>query len=89
MIAKLIQPTSGKIIFNGQDITSFSEKKMKSIRGDIQMIFQDPFSSLNPRQTIGSIISMPLEDMSPLLTIEQLKAEMLVGLDPNSERVRA
>jgi acetolactate synthase-1/2/3 large subunit len=39
-------------------------------------------------QSDGSIISMPLEDMSPLLTIEELKAEMLVGLDPNSEKVR-
>jgi acetolactate synthase-1/2/3 large subunit len=40
-------------------------------------------------QPDGSIISMPLEDMSPLLTLEQLKAEMLVGIDPNSEKVRA
>jgi peptide/nickel transport system ATP-binding protein len=86
MIAKLIQPTSGKIIFNGQDITSFSEKKMKSIRGDIQMIFQDPFSSLNPRQTIGSIISMPFEvnKIEPKQGLKNKVHELLelVGLSP-------
>ena len=86
MIAKLIEPTSGQIIFNGQDITKFSEKAMKPIRGDIQMIFQDPFSSLNPRQTVGSIIGMPFKvnGIEPKQGLKPKVQELLelVGLNP-------
>jgi peptide/nickel transport system ATP-binding protein len=86
MIAKLIDPTSGQIIFNGQDITKFSEKAMKPIRGDIQMIFQDPFSSLNPRQTVGSIIGMPFKvnGIEPKQGLKPKVQELLelVGLNP-------
>lgn len=86
MIAKLIEPTSGQIIFNGQDITKFSEKNMKPIRGDIQMIFQDPFSSLNPRQTVGSIIGMPFKvnGIEPKQGLKPKVQELLelVGLNP-------
>ena len=52
-ILKLYEPTSGQIIFNGQDITGLSEKKMVSLRKSMQMIFQDPYASLNPRMTVG------------------------------------
>ncbi|MEI7562023.1 MAG: oligopeptide/dipeptide ABC transporter ATP-binding protein [Actinomycetes bacterium] len=86
IIAKLIEPTSGQIIFNGQDITKFSEKDMKPIRGDIQMIFQDPFSSLNPRQTVGSIIGMPFKvnSIEPKQGLKPKVQELLemVGLNP-------
>ena len=86
MIAKLIEPTSGQIIFNGQDITKYSEKNMKPIRGDIQMIFQDPFSSLNPRQTVGSIIGMPFKvnGIEPKQGLKPKVQELLelVGLNP-------
>jgi peptide/nickel transport system ATP-binding protein len=86
MIAKLIDQTSGQIIFNGQDITKFSEKAMKPIRGDIQMIFQDPFSSLNPRQTVGSIIGMPFKvnGIEPKQGLKPKVQELLelVGLNP-------
>ena len=86
MVAKLIEPTSGQIIFNGQDITKFSEKDMKPIRGDIQMIFQDPFSSLNPRQTVGSIIGMPFKvnGIEPKQGLKPRVQELLemVGLNP-------
>lgn len=86
MVAKLIEPTSGQIIFNGQDITKFSEKDMKPIRGDIQMIFQDPFSSLNPRQTVGSIIGMPFKvnGIEPKQGLKPKVQELLemVGLNP-------
>ena len=86
MIAKLIEPTSGQIIFNGKDITKFSEKEMKPIRGDIQMIFQDPFSSLNPRQTVGSIIGMPFKvnGIEPKQGLKPKVQELLeqVGLNP-------
>jgi peptide/nickel transport system ATP-binding protein len=86
IIAKLIEPTSGQIIFNGEDITKFSEKDMKPIRGDIQMIFQDPFSSLNPRQTVGSIIGMPFKvnGIEPKQGLKPKVQELLelVGLNP-------
>ena len=48
-ILKLLEPTSGKIIFDGQDITGYSRKQMRSLRREMQMVFQDPFSSLDPR----------------------------------------
>jgi len=60
MIMRLIEPTEGQVFFNGQDITSFSEDKLRKFRKEFQMIFQDPFASLNPRMKIGDIIEEPL-----------------------------
>lgn len=60
-ILKLYEPTSGQIIFNGEDITNFSEKKMVSLRRNMQMIFQDPYASLNPRMTVGDIIGEAID----------------------------
>ncbi len=59
-ILKLINPTSGTIIFNGEDITALSEHHMRKLRKDIQIIFQDPYSSLNPRITVGEAIMEPM-----------------------------
>ena len=56
-ILKLYEPTAGQIIFNGQNITKMSKKEMSKLRTEIQLIFQDPYSSLPPRMTIGNIIS--------------------------------
>lgn len=55
-IIKLYDPTEGRIIFNGRDITNLSEKKFLPFRKKIQMIFQDPYASLNPRMTVGDIV---------------------------------
>jgi oligopeptide/dipeptide ABC transporter ATP-binding protein len=60
-ILKLNEPTSGKLIFEGQDITDFKSNKMRPLRSQMQIIFQDPYTALNPRQTIGKIISAPFE----------------------------
>jgi len=60
-ILKLYEPTSGKIIFNGEDITRYSEKKMVPLRKNMQMIFQDPYASLNPRMTVGDIIGEAID----------------------------
>jgi len=57
LILKLLEPDGGNIIFNGQDITELSNKEMKPLRKEIQIIFQDPYGSLNPRMTIGQSIS--------------------------------
>ena len=60
-ILKLYNPTSGKIIFNGQDITNLSEKQMVPLRRKMQMIFQDPYASLDPRMTVGDIIGEAID----------------------------
>ena len=60
VILKLLAPTSGKIYFDGQDITDLNKHQMGKYRGDMQIIFQDPFSSLNPRMSVHELISEPL-----------------------------
>ena len=59
-ILKLHEPTSGQIIFNGQDITHFKSKQMRDIRKEMQIIFQDPYSSLPPRDTVGGLLTEPV-----------------------------
>ena len=59
-ILKLHEPSGGKIIFNGEDITDYSGKEMRHLRTDMQIIFQDPYSSLPPRSTVGDILSEPV-----------------------------
>lgn len=59
-ILKLIEPDSGEIIYRGQNITSLSPKLMRPFRREMQIVFQDPYSSLNPRMTIGAILTEPL-----------------------------
>ena len=60
-ILKLHEPTGGQIIFNGQDITHLKPGKMRDIRKQMQIIFQDPYSSLPPRDTVGGLLSEPVE----------------------------
>ena len=59
LMARLLEPTSGTISFEGEDITRIGGSRLKQLRRNIQMIFQDPYSSLNPRKTVGSIIAEP------------------------------
>jgi oligopeptide/dipeptide ABC transporter ATP-binding protein len=60
LIARLIEPTSGQIFYDGVDITHRSRRQLRPVRRELQMIFQDPYSSLNPRRPVGAIISEPL-----------------------------
>ena len=60
-ILKLIEPTDGAIRYDGEDITHYKRSQMKRLRREMQIIFQDPFSSLNPRHTVSAIIAAPLE----------------------------
>jgi oligopeptide transport system ATP-binding protein len=59
-IMKLIEPTAGKIVFDGEDITRFKRRQMRPVRRDIQIVFQDPYASLNPRMTVREIVAEPL-----------------------------
>ena len=86
-ILQLERPTSGRVLFEGEDITGMEEKPMRALRRKMQMIFQDPFGSLNPRMTAGEIIGEPL--LIHRLTHskseyeEQVKELMtIVGLSP-------
>ncbi|HEX6248398.1 MAG TPA: dipeptide ABC transporter ATP-binding protein [Nocardioidaceae bacterium] len=60
LVTRLLDPTSGSMRFEGQEISHLDRKQMLPLRRDIQMIFQDPYSSLNPRQTVGTIVGTPL-----------------------------
>lgn len=59
-ILRLLSPTDGSILFNGQDITSLKGKSLREIRKDIQMVFQDPYATLNPMQMVGNVVSEPI-----------------------------
>jgi len=86
VITKLLDPTAGEIYFNGRDIADYSRSQMRGVRKDIQMIFQDPYSSLNPRHTIGTIVGAPFR-IQGAKTEGGIKAEVQdlmarVGLNP-------
>ena len=85
-LLKLTEPTSGKIIFEGRDITDLKPSAMRSLRAQMQIIFQDPYSALNPRQTIGKIISAPFEiqGIEPAEGMKQAVQALMerVGLNP-------
>ncbi|HET6299409.1 MAG TPA: dipeptide ABC transporter ATP-binding protein [Kribbella sp.] len=86
LVTRLDEPTGGTIRFEGSDITHLSRARMRPYRREIQMIFQDPFSSLNPRQTVGTIIGAPFDiqkvktDTSTKKAVQTLMER--VGLNP-------
>ncbi|SEF82112.1 oligopeptide/dipeptide ABC transporter, ATP-binding protein, C-terminal domain-containing protein [Actinacidiphila yanglinensis] len=86
LVTRLLEPTDGKVAYAGQDITHASRRQLAPIRSEIQMIFQDPYASLNPRQTVGNIISAPMEinGINPTGGREKRVRELLetVGLNP-------
>ncbi|MEA2447028.1 MAG: peptide/nickel transport system ATP-binding protein [Actinomycetota bacterium] len=84
LVTKLLESTSGKITFQGQDITKLSRKEMLPLRREMQMIFQDPYSSLNPRQTVGQIIGAPFHIHKTSDDVRKSVQELMerVGLNP-------
>jgi peptide/nickel transport system ATP-binding protein len=85
-VMKLLDPTGGKVEFEGRDITHLSRKEMVPLRREMQMIFQDPYSSLNPRHTVGSIISAPfkVQGVKPARGVQTEVQDLMarVGLNP-------
>jgi oligopeptide transport system ATP-binding protein len=61
LILNLMRPTAGKVFFDGQDLSGLDREEMRRLRGQMQIIFQDPFASLNPRLTVGQLLAEPLE----------------------------
>jgi oligopeptide transport system ATP-binding protein len=70
-ILQLLKPDDGKVLWLGQDLVSMDDKAMRPLRSDMQIIFQDPLASLNPRMTVGEIIAEPLRALRPDLTAAQ------------------
>ncbi|NBY31240.1 MAG: dipeptide ABC transporter ATP-binding protein [Actinobacteria bacterium] len=86
LITKLIPTTSGSIEFEGREISKMKASEFKELRPQIQMIFQDPYASLNPRHTVGTIIATPLKihGVNPGVDVKKQVQELLeiVGLNP-------
>ena len=84
LILRLIDPTSGTIRFEGRDITKLSQRDLRPLRREMQMIFQDPYSSLNPRKTIGQIVGAPFAVHKTKQNAKERVRELLarVGLSP-------
>ncbi|MEU6864331.1 dipeptide ABC transporter ATP-binding protein [Streptomyces sp. NPDC046876] len=86
LITRLLEPTGGRVEFEGRDITHLGVAGMRPLRRDVQMIFQDPYGSLNPRHTVGTIVSAPfkLQGVEPEggLKAEVQRLLSLVGLNP-------
>jgi oligopeptide/dipeptide ABC transporter ATP-binding protein len=87
LIMRLIEPTSGTVTLDGEDITAYKGAALKPVRREMQMIFQDPYSSLNPRKTVGSIIGEPFkihkihkEGSARKTAVQELMEQ--VGLNP-------
>lgn len=86
MVVRLLEPTGGRIVFEGRDITHARRGALRSLRQDLQIIFQDPYASLNPRHTVGEIVAMPLvvNGIRPPGGAKRRVRELLevVGLNP-------
>ncbi|MET8162018.1 dipeptide ABC transporter ATP-binding protein [Sphaerisporangium sp. NPDC005289] len=86
LITRLLEPTGGKIVFEGKDISHMSQGALRPLRRDMQMIFQDPYSSLNPRHTVGAIVGAPFRIQGVKTEHGTRKAVQeileLVGLNP-------
>ncbi len=90
LVARLLEPDAGSIAFDGRDITHASRRTLGAARRDVQMIFQDPYSSLNPRRSIGSIVGEPLvvhglEGSAAGRRRRVAELLGLVGLDPSDQ----
>jgi oligopeptide/dipeptide ABC transporter ATP-binding protein len=90
LVLRLIDPTTGRIRFDGRDVTKLKERQLRPLRRHAQLIFQDPYASLNPRMTVGQILTEPLalhEVVSAPRRAERVNELLrLVGLEPRTTR---
>jgi oligopeptide transport system ATP-binding protein len=88
-VVRLLKPTAGQVVFNGHDITRQGQGSLRTIRREMQMVFQDPAESLNPRHTVGQILEEPfiIQKMGTRAERSEWVAELLrrVGLSPDSQ----
>lgn len=84
LMLRLLEPTAGEVLFEGENILNYSRKQMLRLRRDMQIVFQDPFASLNPRMTVGNIIAQPLKAHREKGDMKRRVQELLeiVGLNP-------
>lgn len=80
-ILKLIEPTSGRIFFDGEDITDYKPRKMRKLRTEMQIIFQDPFSSLDPRQSVMQLISESIREHKIFRSKQEIEKRTLELMD--------
>jgi len=97
LILRLLEPTAGRIRFAGQDVRALRPEDMRALRRAIQIIFQDPYASLNPRMTVGDILAEPLQlhglakggarraRVAELLTLVGLRRSMAAAIPTNSQ----
>ncbi|MCE1173782.1 MAG: dipeptide ABC transporter ATP-binding protein [Propionibacteriales bacterium] len=85
-VLRLLNPTGGQIVFNGQDVTNIKGEALRKLRREVQMVFQDPYGSLNPRHPVGAIIAAPFEiqGIKPEGGVKRTVQELMerVGLNP-------
>ena len=88
MLLRLTEPTEGHVVYEGTDLTDLSAKQLRSLRSDLQIVFQNPYASLNPRKTVGKILEEPLKvhHMGDKHERKKRVLELLetVGLDPSA-----
>ena len=88
LLVRLLRPTAGSVLYEGRDISALSEREMRGLRRDLQFVFQDPFSSLNPRMTVGGLVEEPLRvhGMGNAAERRRRAGELLqrVGLRPDA-----
>ena len=80
-ILRLTEPTSGTVLFEGKDISKLSRREMRFMRKDMQIIFQDPFSSLDPKMPINALISEPIVNAGLIRNRKQLEKRVLELMD--------
>jgi oligopeptide/dipeptide ABC transporter ATP-binding protein len=86
LLLRLIEPTAGQVFYDGKELTTASPRELRALRGELQFIFQDPYSSLNPRMTVGALIAEPLQIHTQMKSEERKTAVRVllrkVGLRP-------
>jgi ABC-type glutathione transport system ATPase component len=88
LVTRLLEPTGGEIVYDGRDITHWKSRALRPLRREIQLVFQDPYSSLNPRRTVGTIVGGPLR-LQRIRTRSERRARVrelleVVGLKPGA-----